>query len=148
MKTLRMLQIAIAALLFAAVMGCSDSPVTTGGQKSEVINRPESSADNKLTLYVRLKPGRSYEFNSYNTGFFKIIGIDIKNLSVSEESARPQGDCQDLLVYSGTKADQAFDCHSRGFAVRKITVENTGSRMIDLQVTLTGVRLNNDPAIE
>lgn len=148
MKTLRMLQIAIAVLLIAAVTGCSDSPVTTGGQKSEVTNKTGSSADNKLLTYVKLKPGRSFEFNSSNTGFLRILGIDIKNLSVSEESARPQGDCQDLLVYSGPKADQAFDCHSKGFSVRTITVENTGSRIIDLQVSLTGVKLNNEPAIE
>lgn len=148
MKTLKMLQVAIIALTFAAVTGCSDSPLTTGGQKSEVINRPESSADNKVLVNVRLKPGRSYEFNSSNTGFLNIIGIDIKNLSVFEEFARPQGDCQDLLVYSGPKADQVFDCHSKGFSVRKITVENTGSHMVDLQVSLTGVKLHNDPAIE
>lgn len=160
MKTLKMFIPVLAVLILSIITGCSEvtDPVSSSGNTSE---NNENSVTVSVPLapafqtYIRLKPHRAYTFNISNTGLSKITGIDIENVTVNPSSDSPAlvneslpipvpiynvFDCEDLSVYGSTKDDLLIGCHTRGFDLKKITVENVSSRMLDLKVSLYGIK--------
>ncbi len=156
MKNLRMFQAAIVIFLVSLVVGCSDQLTSSGESENfelsktpgkEVIPTVEesSSPDNYFRIQIRLKPHRAYTFNASNTGFDELNSIDIENLSIDADdvvadSDKNEGECQDILVLGNTTDDGLLSCHSRGFNFKEIIVENTGSRMLDLDVAIGGMK--------
>lgn len=150
MKNLKMFPTAIVLCVISIFAGCSDqlnSPGDsesfrlTGNHGKEVIPTVEESfsPDKYFRIQIKLKPHRVYRFNALNTGFDEINSIDVENL-LPEASSEYPTECQDILIYGSTTDGDALDCHSKGFNLKEVIVENTGSKILDLDVSLEGVK--------
>ncbi len=144
MKTIKMFQIAAVTLVLSVLVGCGDqftSP-TSGGESNTQSNTQSEDLLSLNSFYaqIRLKPHRSYVFNLANTGFKKITSIDISNGSPDPETDKIFLDCQDIAVYGDSKDDLSINCHSSGFSASTIAIENLSSKIITLDVALSGVR--------
>ncbi len=149
MKNLEMFLTAAAISLVSILAGCSDQLISPG--ETQTFNSPEKpgkevvptvgslSVDRYFRTQLRLKPYGSFTFDASNTEFHVINSIDIENLSQDSFTDQDKSECQDILVYD-TSNNKVLSCHSKGLQVTQITVENTGSSMIDLDVVLTGLK--------
>ncbi|MEO8664764.1 MAG: hypothetical protein ABI462_04640 [Ignavibacteria bacterium] len=156
MKTLKLIP-AILILFVAVLAGCSDDITSSGDNSLSTYNKGHKPEVDKLTqvpLYhaqIRLKPHRSQTFNYYNTGLVKFNSINFKNLAPIQ-TAEVANDCRDMKVSSKTpdnkKGYTEYDCKSSGLDLREITVENTSSTFMDLDVIISGERRAVIPALE
>lgn len=130
--------------------GCSDN-ITSSGESNlnstdkTVITEVERQTDRPLYhSQIRLKPNRSYTFNLANTGLNRITSSDIKSISHKAETEESADPCRSLLVYTNGKNIEkrinALSCHEVKLDIEEITVQNTSSSMIDVDVVLLGTR--------
>lgn len=155
MNALKMFKAVLVILVLSILTGCSDQITSTayetngrGGSEKPLlkVTGAEDSRQNVVPViptfrtYLKLKPHRSYTFNLSNTGFSKFTSIDIENLTAKSEIDRVSNDCQNLAIYGEIKSDVTLSCHSHSFNFKQITVENLSSRMLELDVTLLGIR--------
>lgn len=150
MKTIKMFQTVITIAVLSILAGCSDQFINPeinskdiAGNES-VSNETGSSLDNRYTVQVKLKPYRSFTFNSSNTGLKKINAINAESFSgdyPGNTKSINGKNCQDISVYSNSLLqDNYIDCKSSGLDLKEITVENVSSKMVFVNVTLTGVK--------
>lgn len=141
---------ALTILAISILAGCSDS-ITSSGESN--INSTDKAAVTEVErqtdrpLYhsqIRIKPHKSYTFNQENTGLGRITSSDIKNISHQAEIEDSTDPCRSLLVYTRGKNIEkkinALSCHEEKLDVEEITVQNTSSSMIDVDVILLGTR--------
>lgn len=153
MKAIRMFQIAVTALALSTFIGCSDSDnVTSSGAADDLpitkIDKDASAAGDNVSVpiipthrvLIRIKPYRTYVFDASNTGFRKITSIDISELSQNEADVNVRS-CLDFAIYGDSENDAFINCHSNGFEYKKLTVENLTSKFLELDVSLTGVKV-------
>ncbi|MBL8006472.1 MAG: hypothetical protein JNJ56_02995 [Ignavibacteria bacterium] len=146
MNTLKSIIPATAMLILSVLTGCSDQLVSTGELSSNTDSRQSSAIIDKSSVFhtvIRLKPSRSYRFNTSNTGFVKINSINAENLSLSPDEDKLVTECQDMAI-NGTDNDLNLDCKSKGLDLKEIEIVNTGSRMIDIDVKLTGTKNSHE----
>ena len=146
MNTLKSIIPATAMLILSVLTGCSDQLVSTGELSSNTDSRQSSAIIDKSSVFhtvIRLKPSRSYRFNTSNTGFVKINSIKADNLSLSPDEDKLVTECQDMAI-NGTDNDLNLDCKSKGLDLKEIEIVNTGSRMIDIDVKLTGTKNSHE----
>lgn len=146
MNNLKSIITATAMLILSVLTGCSDQLVSTGELSSNTDSRQSAAIIDKSSVFhtvIRLKPSRSYRFNISNTGFVKINSINAENLSLSPDEDKLVTECQDMAINS-TDNDLNLDCKSKGLDLREIEIVNTGSRMIDIDVKLTGTKNSHE----
>lgn len=145
MNTLKSIIPATAMLILSVLTGCSDQLVSTGELSSNTDRQSAAIIDKSSVFHtvIRLKPSRSYRFNISNTGFVKINSINAENLSLSPDEDKLVTECQDMAINS-TDNDLNLDCKSKGLDLREIEIVNTGSRMIDIDVKLTGTKNSHE----
>lgn len=146
MNNLKLIITATAMLILSVLTGCSDQLVSTGELSSNTDSRQSAAIIDKSSVFhtvIRLKPSRSYRFNNSNTGFVKINSINAENLSLSPDEDKLVTECQDMAINS-TDNDLNLDCKSKGLDLREIEIVNTGSRMIDIDVKLTGTKNSHE----
>lgn len=146
MNNLKSIITATAMLILSVLTGCSDQLVSTGELSSNTDSRQSAAIIDKSSVFhtvIRLKPSRSYRFNISNTGFVKINSINAENLSISPDEDKLVTECQDMAINS-TDNDLNLDCKSKGLDLREIEIVNTGSRMIDIDVKLTGTKNSHE----
>jgi len=143
-------------MVLSIFKGCSDQITSSGetgsSEKGEgvVISEVEESLPVIQTYrtHIRVKPHRSYTFDVMSTGFDRFYSIDISNVTVNPNEDRASDDCRDILVYSNNLKKESMSCHSKGFEVSQITVENTGSSFLDLDVSLRAFKQSKVPVIK
>lgn len=146
MNNLKSIITATAMLILSVLTSCSDQLVSTGELSSNTDSRQSAAIIDKSSVFhtvIRLKPSRSYRFNISNTGFVKINSINAENLSLSPDEDKLVTECQDMAINS-TDNDLNLDCKSKGLDLREIEIVNTGSRMIDIDVKLTGTKNSHE----
>ncbi len=148
MKTLKMLQAMFLVTILALLAGCSDQ-ITSSGEAASPEKVKETAALTTLPpglpvvptfrAEVRLKPFRSYTFDVMTTGFDRLYSIDINNVTVDPNDDKNVSECEGIFVYNKKEGLQ-LDCHSKGFELSEITVENTSSKFLDLVVSIRGIK--------
>lgn len=150
MKTSKIYQAVVVVLAFSVLVGCRDQ-ITSSGESESSIKENEkdviSPADENLVFnqafntQIKLKPFRSYTFNVSNAGFDQFNSIYIENLSMDRHNDKFPSQCQNLFVYGNTFHECIIlGCDNKGFEAKEITIENLSSRMIDLKVSLGGIK--------
>ncbi|HMS33872.1 MAG TPA: hypothetical protein PKC91_07285 [Ignavibacteria bacterium] len=155
MSSLKMFRAAIVIMVFSILVGCSDNITSSGEtgspQKGEgVISSVTEESLPVIQTYrtqIRVKPHRAYKFDEISTGFDRFYSIDINNLTVNTDTDKEISECGDILVYSSQLSKGSLSCHSKGFEVKEITVENTGSSFLDLNVTMKVFKQKKVPVI-
>lgn len=143
-------------MVLSIFTGCSDQITSSGetgsSEKGEgvVISTVEESLPVIQTYrtQIRVKPHRAYTFDVMSTGFDRFYSIDINNLTVNPNEDRLADECSDIMVYSNNLKKESMNCHSKGFEVSQITVENTGSSFLDLDVSLRAFKQSKMPVIK
>ena len=156
MRFIKMILPAAALIVLSISAGCSDQITSSGetgsSEKGEgvVISTVEESLPVIQTYraQIRIKPQRAYTFDVMSTGFDRFYSIDINNLSLNPNEDRQADDCRDILVYSNNLKKESMSCHSNGFEVSQVTVENTGTAFLDLDVTLRAFKQSKVPVIK
>lgn len=156
MNNLKIFRAVIVILFLSILSGCSDNITSSGEtgspQKGEgVITSVTEESLPVIQTYrtqIRVKPHRTYTFDQISTGFDRFYSIDISNLSVNINNDKEFSDCKDILVYSSNLSKASLGCHSSGFDVKEITVENTGSSFLDLNVTMKVFKQKKVPVIK
>ena len=131
MKTFKMFQTAVILTVLSILVGCSEQSTAPLSSEYQIKSQSSEKIDNSFTIQIRLKPNRSYVFNIANTGLEKFYAIDIQNSDI---------DCKEIVVFGDSKYNYDLSCHNKKFESKNVTIQNIGSRMIDLTVTLTGIR--------
>jgi hypothetical protein len=155
MSNLKMFHAAIVIMVLSIFVGCSDNITSSGEtgspQKGEGVKASETEESlpviQSYRTQIRVKPHRTYKFDEISTGFDRFYSIDINNLSVNINTDKEVTECGDILVYSSQLSKGSLSCHSKGFEVKEITVENTGSSFLDLDVTLKVFKQKKVPAV-
>ncbi len=150
MSNLKIFKTAIVIFVVSLLAGCSDQLTSPGSGNFESSNKTKQEAastveksitkDQYFRIQIKLKPHRAYIFNVSNTNFYAINSIDVQNLSLDPNSDRYLNKCQDIIVYGSTTDDVLLNCHSTGLNLKEIVVENISSKMLDLNVTLGGLK--------
>ncbi len=148
MKTVKSVLAVFIFSIISVIAGCSDQVVSTdssaGGQSKMFA---ESMQERRLYATIKIKPGRSYQFNKTNTGYSRFIGIDVVNRNSDPLIDGIQPECEGILIHTDNNSnDYQIDCHGRGFISKTITIENTSTHMLDLNVTLICQKVRNDPS--
>ncbi len=152
MKNLKIIRTLIVIFIALLLIGCSDQLTSSG--ESENFEPTKStgkgyipevdmrlSIDKFFRIQIVLKPYRSYTFNASNTGFVEFNSINIKNLSLPLNIDPYTTECHNIFVYGNTLHECiVLGCDNKEFNVKEITIENLGSEMIDLNVSLGGVK--------
>lgn len=155
MSNLKMFQAAIVIIVLSILVGCSDN-ITSSGEtgspkKGEGVNASETEESlpviQSYRTQIRVKPHRTYTFDQISTGFDRFYSIDINNLTVSTNTDKEISECGDILVYSSQLSKGSLSCHSKGFEVKEITVENTGSSFLDLNVSMKVFKQKKVPVV-
>ncbi len=153
MKTFKMLQIAAVIFGLSVLIGCgnSDEIISSGSpgispgtdkrilETEENVPRPVPVIPTYRTQ-LKLKPNSSQTFEFSNTGFYKFTSIDVSSIGPSAD--RTVQDCSNISIYGDSKNDQYISCHSGGFDFKKITIENTSSKDLELDVSIIGLKWN------
>ncbi len=147
MRTLNLALSLLVMFVLSVFTGCSDQLTSPSADGSSTQNPSVNSATKEpstIDLFrtqIRLKPYRSYKFNSSNTPFVRFNSVDVFIID-DPNLDKYAKDCQDLLVYSGVANDKkgSFGCHIKGLNESEIVVENTSSGFVDLNIVLSGVR--------
>lgn len=159
MKTLKIIPALTVILIVSFVIGCSDQLISPPESENfKLLKRSDKKyiplADESLSTnqtfraQIRLRPFASYTFNEANSGFVELNAIDIWIISIDPYNERRPSECQDILVYGkgttsvdgSTVDDGLLSCHSKGFSLKEIVVENTGVKTMDLDIQLVGVK--------
>jgi len=156
MSFIKMILPVTVIMVLSIFTGCSDQITSSGetgsSEKGEgvVISTVEESLPVIQTYrtQIRVKPHRSYTFDVMSTGFDRFYSIDISNLTVYPNEDRASDDCREILVYSNNLKKESMSCHSKGFEVSQVTVENTGSSFLDLDVSLRAYKQSKIPVIK
>ncbi len=156
MNSLKMFLAAISILVLSVITGCSDQ-ITSSGEtgspkKGEGVKVSETEESlpviQNFTARIRVKPYRTFTFNEFSTGYDRFYSIDINNLSAGADKDKESSDCGSILVYSSQTSKGSLSCHSSGFEVKDLTVENTGSSFLDLEVSMKVFKQRKDPVIK
>lgn len=157
MNNLKIFRAVIVILFLSILSGCSDNITSSGEtgspQNGEGVKAPETKESlpviQTYRTQIRVKPHRSYTFDVNTTGFDRFYSIDINSsISANEINETEFSDCRNILVYSSKLSKGSMDCHSSGFEVNEITVENTGSAFLDLNVTMKVFKQKKVPVIK
>lgn len=147
MKTIKMFQIVFTITVLSIIVGCSDQFTNPEFSSADISGKEtvnpvtENSADNRYTAQIKLKPYKSYTFDYSNTGLKEIYAINAENITRNFDSVN-RNKCQDFIIYSKSSLnDLNLVCKSSGFNYIDITIENTSSKMIDVNVVLTGLKI-------
>ncbi len=155
MSFIKMIVSVTVIMVLSIFTGCSDQITSSGetgsSEKGEgvVISTSEESLPVIQTYrtQIRIKPHRAYTFDVMSTGFDRFYSIDISNITVNPKEDRATDVCRDILVYSNNLKKESMSCHSSGFEVSQVTVENTGTSFLDLDVTLRAFKQSKVPVI-
>lgn len=156
MNNLKIFRAVIVILFLSILSGCSDNITSSGEtgspQNGEGVKAPETEESlpviQTYRTQIRVKPHRSYTFDINSTGFDRFYSIDISNVYGNVINETEFSDCGNILVYSSKLSKGSMDCHSSGFEVNEITVENTGSSFLDLNVTMKVFKQKKVPVIK
>ena len=156
MSFIKMILPVTVIMVLSIFTGCSDQITSSGetgsSEKGEgvVISTVEESLPVIQTYrtQIRVKPHRSYTFDVMSTGFDRFYSIDVNNLTLKQTEDKLADKCGDILVYSNNLKKESMSCHSNGFEVSQITVENTGSTFLDLDVSLRAFKQSKVPVIK
>ncbi|MDQ3022725.1 MAG: hypothetical protein M3R36_19500 [Bacteroidota bacterium] len=148
MNKLKAFKVVLVILVLIILAGCSDqitstsdhttNPGSTGISKDKVSEKGALLSINSYNTQIKLKPFRTYTFTVSNTGLAKFNSIDVQNLSENSDIDRKPIVCEYLLIYGDSKDDIFLDCHSNGFEMKRISIENTSPYLLDLDVNLYG----------
>ena len=141
---------AVTILILSFLTGCSDSVTSSGGEYVQSSNKgvaPEfldQIARPVFHAQVRLKPNKTYIFNQSNTGLSSFYSIDVSKINSNKINSDNFDACGSLAIYGGdkelSKSGSVLNCKSDNINVKEITIHNTSSAMIDLDVVLTGTK--------
>lgn len=156
MNSLKMFLTAISILVLSILTGCSDQITSSGETGSPKKGEGVKVSETEETLpviqnyvaHIRIKPHRTYTFNESSTGYDRFYSIDIINQSAGADKDKEYSDCGGILVYSSQASKGYLSCHSSGFEFKDLTVENTGSSFLDLEVTMKVFKQRKDPVIK
>lgn len=150
MNNLKKIIPAVTLLILSVITGCSDSITSSGGEYIKSSNKgkaPEFQEQISRPVFrkqISLKPGRTFTFNQANTGLSSINALDIENISPLSDLELNAGPCRSLFIYSventPSKNVISLSCHEVKLDIKELTVKNTGSSMIDVDVILSGTR--------
>jgi len=150
MKNLKMILSALTIFILSIITGCSDSVTSAGGEYVRSSNKgraPEFQEQIARPLFhtqLRLKPNKSFTFNQSNTGLSSFTSIDVSRIYTNKINSENIDPCGSLVIYGGdkelSKTVSALSCKSDNIKVKEITIHNTSSAMIDLEVILTGTK--------
>ena len=156
MSFIKMIVSVTVIMVLSIFTGCSDQITSSGetgsSEKGEgvVMSTVEESLPVIQTYrtQIRVKPHRAYTFDVISTGFDRFYSIDINNLTVIPNEDKASDVCRDILVYSNNLKKESMSCHSKGFEVSQVTVENTGTSFLDLEVTLRAFKQSKVPPVK
>ncbi len=151
MKTLKAFKVVLVILVLIILGGCSDqitspsdhttNPGSTGIPKDKVSEADDQVSSNYFNTRIKLGPNREYTFNVSNTGLAKFTAIDVERISNEMGDDLIAKNCRYLQIYGdGAKFDIALSCSSKGFDVKQIRLKNLSSRILDLNISLLGVK--------
>ncbi|MEO8446042.1 MAG: hypothetical protein ABI528_01030 [bacterium] len=148
MRTLEIIKTGIVILIISFAVGCSDQLTSSGNANvitdpkinKEVVSEIKGSTIDVFRTQVRLKPYRTYRFNSSNTPYSVLNTIDVETI-LSPDIDKLVKDCEDILIYqSNGDKKKSYGCHAKGFVASELIIQNQGSGFLDLTVVLTGVK--------
>ena len=156
MSFIKMIVSVTVIMVLSIFAGCSDQITSSGetGSSEKGEGVVISSAEESLPVIqtyrtqIRVKPHRAYTFDVISTGFDRFYSIDINNLTVIPNEDKASDVCRDILVYSNNLKKESMSCHSKGFEVSQVTVENTGTSFLDLEVTLRAFKQSKVPPVK
>ncbi len=148
MKTLKSFLASLIVLVIAVYAGCNDQVTSSPDSDVSTYNKghkPEVDKQTGIPVFhtqIRLKPNRSYTFNYSNTGLIKFTSINIQNLYPGASAGLADQSCKDIKIYNKYNHDKKgyveLNCQSNKLDLKEITVENTSSSFLDLDVILFG----------
>jgi len=153
MRTLKIINAGIVILFLSFVVGCSDQLTSSGATtepkiNQEVVSEIKGNTIDAFRTQIRLKPYRTYRFNSSNTPYSVLNSIDVETI-LSPDFDKPVKDCEDILIYqSDGDKKKSYGCHAKGFVASELIIENRGSDFLDLTVVLTGVKKKQYIAVD
>ncbi len=154
MKTVKAIQTIVIVFIVSIFIGCSDSDTITSSGKWQTqkgdYNQKEFGNQLARPLYhgqTRLKPRQSYVFNSASTSLSRINTLDVKDITPGSIQGKSKDDCSNLKITGGVDK-YTFSCHEKGLNEKEITIENTSNYFIDLDVVMTGLKIDDKPSAE
>lgn len=147
MKTFKLLQTGIAALLIAVLIGCSDSITTSGFNEKpdgSISNNETGSAQTLVSSYsseIRLKPNQSITFEALHIGLNSIKSFSVDKV-LDLQSTRKADLCQDLRItgFNMNSNRYLFSCREEKVDLTSLTIDNISSNFVTLNVQFTGVK--------
>ncbi|MDQ3194399.1 MAG: hypothetical protein M3P82_05300 [Bacteroidota bacterium] len=91
---------------------------------------------------IRLKPYRFNTFNYKNTGLVRITSINVKHVNHIQTEGVDDVVCRNIIVYDNSSTNKktygSIGCQNSNVDLKEITIENTCSSFLDLDVVLSG----------
>jgi len=154
MKTINIFNLTIIVTVFLILAGCSDSSNLAGINTNDAMTVNQHKKETKIVSTgealgkeykkeIKLAPHGSFTFNESSTGFQKFYSVFAENTSIDPNEDVLATKCQDFIIYS-SEYDFFLDCNSSGFNLKDIVIENTSSKVITVNVKLTGAGRSKD----
>lgn len=148
MKTLKSIQTALLIPVITIFAGCTDQITSPGDTFMKTNNKEyKPEVDRHIIIsefhsQIRLKPYRFYTFNYKNTGLVRFTSINVNHVNNIQSEGLDDVLCRNIIVYDNSSTNKetygSIGCQNSNLDLKEITIENTGSSFLDLDVVLSG----------